>query len=173
MSKIYTGRYTARTDQPFVVFLIDMRINRLLAVRKWMPVMKAMLPMISSLIQNPEKGFLGGRTLIGWRGPTVVQYWRSFEDLERFARSPDDPHRAAWKMFYQLVGNDGSDGSVGIWHETYLVSAGGFENVYVNMPLTGLGAVLDLIPAAGHRQAARGRLGATGQAASESWEVYK
>jgi len=102
MSKIYTGRYTARTDQPFVVFLIGMRINRLLAVRKWMPVMKAMLPMINSLIQNPEKGFLGGRTLIGWRGPTVVQYWRSFEDLERFARSPDDPHRAAWKMFYQL-----------------------------------------------------------------------
>ena len=33
MSKIYTGRYTARTDQPFVVFLVGMRINRLLAVR--------------------------------------------------------------------------------------------------------------------------------------------
>ena len=77
------------------------------------------------------------------------------------------------KCSINLVGNDGSDGSVGIWHETYLVSAGGFENVYVNMPRTGLGAVLDLIPAAGHRQAARGRLGATGQAASESWEVYK
>lgn len=31
MAKIFNGRYTAKTDQPFVVFLIGMRIN------KWWP----------------------------------------------------------------------------------------------------------------------------------------
>ena len=28
MAKIFNGRYTAKTDQPFVVFLIGMRINQ-------------------------------------------------------------------------------------------------------------------------------------------------
>jgi len=28
MAKIYNGRFTATTDQPFVVFLIGMRINK-------------------------------------------------------------------------------------------------------------------------------------------------
>ena len=28
MNKIFNGRYTAKTDQPFVVFLIGMRINQ-------------------------------------------------------------------------------------------------------------------------------------------------
>jgi hypothetical protein len=156
MSEIFPGRYTAKTDQPFVVFLIGMRINKLWAIHQWWPVAKAMAPMLATLIRNPEKGFLGGRTLIGWRGPTLVQYWRSFEDLERFARSPGDPHQAAWKMFYQRVG---TDGEVGIWHETYQVNPGQFECVYVNMPRHGLGQVMPLVPATGRRQAARDRLG--------------
>jgi hypothetical protein len=104
---------------------------------------------------------LGGRTLIGWRGPTLVQYWRSFEDLERFACSPRDTHRAAWKMFYQLVADSGA---VGIWHETYQVKPGQFECVYVNMPRHGLGQVMDLVPATGRRQAARDRIGLEEQA---------
>lgn len=28
MATIFNGRYTAKTDQPFVVFLIGMRINQ-------------------------------------------------------------------------------------------------------------------------------------------------
>jgi hypothetical protein len=27
MAQIFSGRYTARTDEPFVVFLIGMRVN--------------------------------------------------------------------------------------------------------------------------------------------------
>ena len=34
MPKIYSGRFTADTDEPFVVFLIGMRINRPWAVHK-------------------------------------------------------------------------------------------------------------------------------------------
>lgn len=155
MSEINVGRYVARTDQPFVVFLIGMRINRLLAISKWWPVMQAMPQMLTQLIQNPDKGYLGGRMLIGWRGPTLVQYWRSFEDLERFARNPQDAHWDAWKMFYQRVGNDGA---VGIWHETYQVNSAQYESLYVNMPRHGLGEAMELVPVTGRRQSARGRL---------------
>ncbi len=28
MSKVFNGRYTAKTDKPFVIFLIGMRINQ-------------------------------------------------------------------------------------------------------------------------------------------------
>lgn len=34
MSKIFAGRFTAQMEGPFVVFIIGMRINRLLAVNK-------------------------------------------------------------------------------------------------------------------------------------------
>ncbi|MEH2092747.1 MULTISPECIES: DUF4188 domain-containing protein [unclassified Nostoc] len=45
----------------------------------------------------------------------LIQYWRSFEDLERFARNLADAHLKAWQRFNQAIG---ADGSVGIWHET-------------------------------------------------------
>ena len=31
MAKVIPGRYTAQTDEPFVVFMIGMRVNRLFA----------------------------------------------------------------------------------------------------------------------------------------------
>ncbi len=42
MAKVMPGRYTAQTDEPFVVFLIGMRINRFFAFRKWIPTALAM-----------------------------------------------------------------------------------------------------------------------------------
>ncbi len=44
MSKIFPGRFTAKFDESFVVFIIGMRINRLLQFSKWIPVAKAMGP---------------------------------------------------------------------------------------------------------------------------------
>jgi hypothetical protein len=155
MSKIFAGRYTAETDEPFVVFLIGMRINKLWAIHKWLPVMMAMNPMMQRLYQDPELGFLGGFTAISNRVTVMVQYWRSFDDLEHFARHPTEPHREAWKRFNQAVG---SDGSVGIWHETYQVNPGQFESVYGNMPLWGLASATNHVPATGRRYSARGRL---------------
>ena len=88
---VINGRYTARTDEPFVVFIIGMRINNLFAVRRWLPTVRAMGPMLRELYRHPEKGFLGAEFFLYWRGPAIVQYWRSFEDLERFARNPTRP----------------------------------------------------------------------------------
>ncbi|MGH2516044.1 MAG: DUF4188 domain-containing protein [Ktedonobacterales bacterium] len=158
MATVIPGRFTARTDEPFVVFLIGMRVNRLLAFSKWIPTALAMGPMLRTLYQHPEKGMLGAHTMLSWRGVTVLQYWRSFEDLERFARGDEDPHMAAWRRFNKAVGF--KDGSVGIWHETYVVQPGKYESVYGNMPVFGLAAATAHVPATGRRETARKRLDA-------------
>ena len=106
MNKIFNGRYTAKTNQPFVVFLIGMRINTWWRFDKWMPVASAMRPMLQTLFTNPEKGFLHAEFFWNLSGPCLIQYWRSFEDLERFARHPSEPHVGAWKKFNQAVGAD-------------------------------------------------------------------
>lgn len=156
MSAVFPGRYTAQIDGPFVVFLIGMRINRLWAVHKWWPVSMAMNPMIQELMQHPEKGLLGFQQFFSWRTILIVQYWRSFEQLEAFARNPNDPHLPAWQRFNKAVGGDGT---VGIYHETYLVQAGQYEAIYGNMPVFGLAAATQHDPIARKRETARRRLG--------------
>ena len=56
MPKIFPGRFTANFDQPFVVFLIGMRINQLWAFHKWMPVASAMPPMLSYADEESRQG---------------------------------------------------------------------------------------------------------------------
>ena len=156
MSNVIPGRYTAHIEGPFVVFMIGMRVNRFFAFRKWVPTAMAMNPMLRTLSQHPEKGFLGMQTFLNWRGVTVLQYWRSFDDLERFARSKEEPHLSAWRRFNKAVG---TDGSVGIWHETYQVASGQYEAVYNNMPIYGLANATDHLPATGRKETARRRMG--------------
>jgi hypothetical protein len=93
-----------------------MRTNRLLAVRKWMPTARAMVRMLRVLHEHPEKGFLGGETILYWRGTGLIQYWRSFEVLENFARDPSEPHMDAWRRFNHVIGSDGTVGC--FWHES-------------------------------------------------------
>lgn len=155
MNGIFNGRYTAKTDEPFVVFLIGMRINKWWRPDKWIPVAGAMAPMLQTLFTHPEKGFLHAEYFWNLSGPLLLQYWRSFEDLERFARQPSDPHLKAWKKFNQSVG---ADGSVGIWHETYTVHADQYECVYGNMPRFGLAAAMEHVQVTGRRETARKRL---------------
>jgi len=133
-----------------------MRVNCLVAVRKWLPTAQAMTTMLRTLHTYPDKGFLGGQTILYWRGIGLLQYWRSFEQLEAYAGSANDRHWPAWVAFNKRVGR--SRGDVGIWHETYLVRAGEYETVYSGMPDHGLGLAGRLVPAAGARETARGRL---------------
>ena len=156
MSKVFPGRYTAEIDGPFIVFLIGMRINRVFALRKWLRTAMSMNKMLRALHKHPEKGFMGGQAILYWRGIGFIQYWRSFEDLEHFARSPSEPHLDIWRHFNQRIG---ADGTVGIWHETYMVEPGKQEAVYGNMPIFGLAAAARHVPATGRRETARRRLG--------------
>ena len=157
MNKIFNGRYTAKTSEPFVVFLIGMRINKWWRIDKWLPVASAMSPMLTTLFTHPEKGFLHGEFFWNLSGPVMIQYWKSFDALEKFAREPSEPHLEAWKKFNHAVG---ADGSVGIWHETFQVEADKFECVYGNMPEFGLGKALEHVQALGRRETARLRLSA-------------
>lgn len=143
---IFAGRFSAEIEGSFVVFLIGMRVNRLLQFKKWSQAVMAMPPMLQELYTNPDQGFLGGESFfrLGPVTTILVTYWRSFEHLEHFARSKDDPHFPAWKEFYQKIG---LDGSVGIWHETYMVPAGHYEALYANMPRFGLAAASNHIEA--------------------------
>jgi hypothetical protein len=85
MPEIIEGRVLARMDGDFVVFLIGMRINRPWKVHKWLPMLKTMPRMLKELERAPpETGFLGHSGL-GLK--LIVQYWRSFEHLEQYART--------------------------------------------------------------------------------------
>ncbi|CCF84316.1 DUF4188 domain-containing protein [Nitrolancea hollandica] len=156
MNGFSRGRFTAKTDEPFVVFVIGMRINRLRSVSKWTSVVRGLVSMLRYLSRYPEKGMLGSKICLSWRGLTLVQYWRSFEHLEKFARDASDPHIGAWREFNKMIG---AEGSVGVWHESYLVEPGQFEAIYYNMPVTGLTAATEHVPAVGRRETARRRLG--------------
>ena len=149
-------RLTATLDGDFVVFLIGMRINSPLKIHKWLPVARAMPRMIEELYRKPELGFLHAESWFS-RTIVIVQYWRSMEQLLSYAKSRESEHLPAWQAFNKAVG---TDGTVGIWHETYAASPGSYENVYVNMPAFGLGRAGTLQAASGGRQSAAGRLSA-------------
>jgi len=135
MAKIVPSRLAAEIDDGAVVFLIGMRVNRFWQVHRWLPVAMAMPSMLRELARDPALGLLGYQMWVGPRGPMLVQYWRSQEHLNRFARDPALTHRPAWLKFYRQVG---LSGKVGIWHEMYPIAS--YESTYVNMPRFGLAA---------------------------------
>ncbi|WP_232696808.1 DUF4188 domain-containing protein [Brevibacillus daliensis] len=164
MAKVIPGRFTAvADDEEFVVFFIGMRINKLWAVHKWLPVFLAMGRMISELYRHPELGFKSTEGFWGGRTIGLLQYWRSYEQLETFARG--GYHLETWKKFNQMIG---SDGSVGIFHETYIMKPGTYEAVYNNMPVFGLAKAFNHQPAKGRYETARRRLGGDNEPAVPS-----
>jgi GH15 family glucan-1,4-alpha-glucosidase len=151
---IRNERLMASLDSNFVVFLIGMRINQPLKIHKWLPVATAMPRMLTELYRHPELGFLHAESWFG-RTTIMVQYWRSMDQLLSYAKNREAAHLPAWHAFNKAVG---TNGSVGIWHETYAASPGSYENVYVNMPPFGLGRAGSLQAASGHKQSAADRL---------------
>lgn len=160
---IIPGRFTAETEESFVVFMIGMRVNRLWAVRKWWPVFRAMNGMIRELYEHPEVGFLHTEFFIHWRGVSLLQYWKSYEHLEQYARG--GIHLEAWKKFNHTVG---TDGTVGIYHETYIIQPKQYEALYNNMPIFGLAKATQHIPATGRWETARRRMGGQNEPAVPS-----
>ena len=154
---VFTGRYAADVEDDFVVFLIGMRFNKPWHVRGWWHTFTTMRPMVNELEEHPELGLLHAQ--FAWiGGPAVVQYWRSFDHLDRYARNGDNLHLPAWKKWNQA---SRASGAVGIWHETYQVRAGQYEAVYGNMPRIGLAAAAGHVPMAAKGRSAAHRIGAT------------
>jgi len=138
----------------FVVFLIGARVNRWWKIHKWLPITQAMPKMLRELIANPELGLLGYEMFPG-RTTLMIQYWRSMDHLIEYARARDSEHLPAWSDFNRRVG---TNGDVGIWHETYVVKPGQYENIYTNMPPFGLGRVGELRPISERSGTARERI---------------
>lgn len=154
---VHPGRFTAEVDGDFVVFLIGMRFNKPWKIHRWLPVAMAMPKMLRALDQHPELGCLGYRQWVG-RTTVMVQYWRDFDSLDRFARDRDLPHLEPWRRFNRRVRDSGD---VGVWHETYKVRAGEHECVYANMPAFGLAAATTHRPVRDRAQSAAARIGAS------------
>ncbi|MGG2095120.1 DUF4188 domain-containing protein [Bacillus sp. S13(2024)] len=134
MKPVISGRYTAQMDDSFVVFVIGMRINKFFAVSKWLPVALAMGGMLKELYENKELGFLDTESFFNGRTIVQIQYWKSFETLEHYARHAS-LHLEAWKNFNHKASKTET---VGIFHETFVVEKGQYESLYANMPLFGL-----------------------------------
>ena len=155
MVEMNDGRWTAEIEGDFVVFLIGARPSKLRLFRSLSDLggRRGMKHMLDYLMERPEKGLLGYE--MGLK--VIVQYWRSFEHLEAFAKDKDDPHLDVWRNYWKRVGKSARSG---IWHETYLVRAGEYEAVYGNMPPIGLGKATKLVPVA-ESSSARSRIKAT------------
>ena len=162
MTSPHFPRAMAQLDGEFVVFLIGARINKPWAIHKWLPVAVAMPKMIRELEQNPELGFLGCEQYAG-RTTLMLQYWRSLEHLLAYARARDSVHLPAWRTYNERLRKSGV---IGVWHETYVIKPGAYENVYVQMPPFGLARIAEkhgrYAPLNGSQQGARARLAAAG-----------
>ncbi|MEU5427902.1 DUF4188 domain-containing protein [Streptomyces olivoreticuli] len=150
-------RVTTAAEGDVVVFLIGIRINRWRSVRHWLPTLTAMPRMLKELAREEGGGLLGYSLNTG--GPRqymVVQYWESREKLLAYASAPDRRHRPAWAAFNRRARSGA--GSVGIWHETYIVPAGSYEAIYSGMPPTGLGEAHGVEPVGRRGERAADRL---------------
>jgi hypothetical protein len=155
------GRFThdrTATGEHLVVFLIGMHFTKPWRVDAWLPVFLAMPRMLAELSREQDRGLLGYRFLIGWGGPTLVQYWRDVDALYGYAADRDAEHRPAWAAFNRRARK--AAGAVGIWHETFPTK--GSESVYVDMPPLGLGRAVGRIPVTARLDRARSRLGQAG-----------
>ena len=155
MAEIMKKRVTAEIEGDFVVFLIGIRVNNPWQIGQWLPAFNAMPKMIRELMQHPEMGLLGYHLHLGFPNTMVVQYWRSFDHLVAYAGNRDAEHFPQWVAFNKRTG---SNGSVGIWHETYRVEANQYEAIYNNMPAYGLGEAGKVVSAVGRKSTAAGRI---------------
>jgi hypothetical protein len=162
MAAIIDRRVCAEIEGPFVLFMIGAQINRPWKLNVALPFLATMPRMLKELTAEPALGLLHVRQHFTGGGALLIQYWRSFEHLEAYARDPGRQHLPAWQWFN---GRLGSNGDIGIWHETYLIEPGHYESVYNNMPPYGLGAAGKLVDAVGARQSAHARIEAAAAAA--------
>ncbi len=155
MKSIFKGRYTAKIEGDFVIFAVGMQINRGWKIHRWLPIFISIFRMIRDLKLKPQSGFLHAEYYLSVGGAMTLQYWRTTQDLENFAHDKNHKHLLIWKKYNQDIVENGD---VGIWHETYLISAHQFETIYINMPKKGLGLAGHHIPITANTETARQRL---------------
>ena len=72
--------------------------------------------MFQSLEHAREEGLLLNRPLISPQGPVLLQYWRSYDALDKWARK--QPHSRWWRWLMEHQGK-----GIGFYHEIYQAKA--------------------------------------------------
>jgi hypothetical protein len=162
--KIYNQRMTSSATGDVVVFLIGMRVNRWWKPWQWLRTASAMPRILRELGKHPEFGMLGSHAWFG-RTTILVSYWKSLEHLLAYTKLRSAAHLPAWRAFFEYAG---TNGDVGIWHETYRIHPGDYETVYLNMPAFGLGNATGIHEPLGKRVQAEGRLAAAREQPAEA-----
>ena len=68
--------------------------------------------MFEALERARDDGLLLNRPLMSPEGPLLMQYWRTYDDLDRWARR--QPHSRWWRWLMEHIGR-----GVGFYHELY------------------------------------------------------
>ncbi len=164
-------RVTHAYDGPLALFLIGVRIHKpwkLAIVRRAGAAMPRMIGELEANRAAAERGeadhlgYLGSRTTLTLTGPTVIQWWRSVDDIYAYANAASLAHRPAWLDFYRAAKADPS--AVTIWHETYAVEPGGVESIYGGPGPFGLADLAGTVPVGRRGETARARMGGPGGA---------
>lgn len=98
--------------------------------------------------------FHSERFAFGPRHFGVLQYWRSFDDLEQWSHRP--PHSEWWR---EAVERMRRKGDFGIYHEVFVVPRAAIESIYLNCEPVGLAAFGVLGEPVGPMTTSRDRLG--------------
>ena len=64
---------------------------------------------LNELGKMPDSDMLHYESWFG-RTTIMIQYWRSFEALERYAKNTDLKHRPAWAEFNRKINSNGDVG---------------------------------------------------------------
>ena len=70
--------------------------------------------MVEALERARDEGLLLNRPLMSPEGPLLMQYWRTYDELDRWARK--QPHSRWWRWLMEHAGK-----GVGFYHEIYQV----------------------------------------------------
>lgn len=154
MALIHRAKMTAKVEGEFVVLLIGAKFHHPWMIHRYIPVAIAMRKMLRELEAHPELGFLGYESWGVFR-PVLIQYWRSFDALEAYARAKDHVHLPAWVEYNRQIENNQS---IGIWHETYRIAPEMHECIYTNMPAFGLARASEIVLVQSRGESARQRL---------------
>lgn len=105
-------------------------------------------------VQSGTGLLLSERFLFGLGHFGVLQYWRSFDELEAWSHRP--PHSEWWRQAAERIR---TRGDLGIYHEAYLVPRERVESIFLNCEPTGLAAFGATADPVGADTNSRGRLG--------------
>ncbi|KIW99490.1 uncharacterized protein Z518_11229 [Rhinocladiella mackenziei CBS 650.93] len=131
------------SDEKVVVFFLGAKGNHPLGF--FAPNLKEISGYLGNMIKQcekdaPDSGFYGGSSWTSQdkKGATeflFISYWRSIDDIHRFAYGP--LHREAWDWWNK---NSKQSDHLGIHHEMFEVDRKHWEGIYLNFQPTLMGA---------------------------------